>query len=171
MNIQMKKCTLLDVTALQQIGKKTFYDTFKNLNSEENMNNYLQQAFKTEQLESELANPHSFFYLLYVNQQVMGYLKLNILDAQTESMGNDALEIERIYLSDDVQGLGLGKTLFDKAYDTAMELNKNKIWLGVWEKNEHAIGFYKKMGFVQTGSHVFVMGDEEQTDYIMTKEL
>ena len=47
------------------------------------------------------------------------------MDAQTESMGNDALEIERIYLSDDVQGLGLGKTLFDKAYDTAMELNKN----------------------------------------------
>ena len=83
MEIQMKVCTLEDVIALQQIGKKTFYETFKDLNSEENMNNYLQQAFKTEQLESELANPHSFFYLLDVNQQVAGYLKLNVQDAQT----------------------------------------------------------------------------------------
>lgn len=167
----MKVCTIQDVSALQQIGKQTFYETFKELNSEENMNNYLQQAFNTEQLENELANPHSFFYLLNVNGQVAGYLKLNVLEAQTEPMGNDSLEIERIYLSNDFQGLGLGKTLFEHAYSRALEWNKNKIWLGVWEKNEHAIGFYKKMGFVPTGSHVFVMGDEEQVDYIMTKEL
>ena len=171
MEIHMKVCALQDVSALQIIGKKTFYDTFKDLNSEENMNHYLQQAFNKQQLEKEIANPHSFFYLLYVNQQVAGYLKLNVLDAQTESMGNDSLEIERIYLSDDFQGLGLGKTLFEKAYHKALETKKNKIWLGVWEKNEHAIGFYKKMGFVHTGTHVFVMGDEEQTDYIMTKEI
>ena len=37
-----------------------------------------------------------------------------------------------------------------------MEHNKKKIWLGVWEKNENAIAFYKKMGFVQTGVHSFI---------------
>ena len=52
-----------------------------------------------------------------------------------------------------------------------MERNKEKIWLGVWEKNENAIAFYKKMGFVQTGAHSFYMGDEEQMDFIMTKTL
>lgn len=171
MDIQMKKCTLQDVKALQQIGEKTFYDTFKDLNSKENMNLYLQKAFNEEQLESELSNINSYFYLLHVDQQVAGYLKLNVLEAQSESMGNDALEIERIYLSNDFQGLGLGKTLYQHACNTAIQLNKSKIWLGVWEKNEHAIGFYKKMGFVQTGKHVFVMGDEDQTDFIMTKVL
>ncbi|WP_039790739.1 GNAT family acetyltransferase, partial [Paenibacillus riograndensis] len=43
--------------------------------------------------------------------------------------------------------------------------------LGVWEKNENAIAFYKKMGFVQTGSHSFYMGDEEQIDIIMTTDI
>lgn len=55
--------------------------------------------------------------------------------------------------------------------DIATNLNKKKIWLGVWGKNENAIAFYKKMGFVQTGVHSFYMGDEEQTDFIMTKIL
>ncbi|MEC0789915.1 GNAT family N-acetyltransferase, partial [Bacillus haynesii] len=54
---------------------------------------------------------------------------------------------------------GLGKYLFNKAVEIAKERNKKKIWLGVWEKNENAIAFYKKMGFVQTGAHSFYMGD------------
>ncbi|MNS98622.1 Protease synthase and sporulation negative regulatory protein PAI 1 [compost metagenome] len=55
--------------------------------------------------------------------------------------------------------------------EIAMERHKKKIWLGVWEKNENAISFYRKMGFLQTGAHSFYMGDEEQTDFIMTKTL
>ena len=55
--------------------------------------------------------------------------------------------------------------------EIAMERKKKKIWLGVWEKNENAIAFYNKKGFVQTGAHSFYMGDEEQVDLIMTKTL
>jgi diamine N-acetyltransferase len=57
------------------------------------------------------------------------------------------------------------------AMEIAMDSGKKKIWLGVWEKNENAIAFYKKLGFVQTGEHSFYMGDEEQIDLIMTKTL
>lgn len=66
---------------------------------------------------------------------------------------------------------GLGKFLINKAIEIAREQNKDKIWLGVWEKNENAIAFYEKMGFVHTGAHSFYMGDEEQIDLIMTKIL
>lgn len=43
------------------------------------------------------------------------------------------------------------------------------MWLGVWEKNESAIRFYKGLGFVLHGAHSFYLGDEEQTDLIMIK--
>jgi len=59
--------------------------------------------------------------------------------------------------------------LLNKALEMANKENKKMVWLGVWEKNENAINFYKKMGFIQTGAHSFFMGDEEQTDLIMTK--
>ncbi|MGW6302009.1 GNAT family N-acetyltransferase, partial [Peribacillus butanolivorans] len=89
----------------------------------------------------------------------------------SEEMGAESLEIERIYIKKKFQKHGLGKYMLNKAMEIAMERNKKKIWLGVWEKNENAIAFYKKLGFVQTGAHSFYMGDEGQMDFIMTKTL
>jgi diamine N-acetyltransferase len=86
-------------------------------------------------------------------------------------MGDEALEIERIYIKKQFQKHGLGTSLYNKALEMAAALDKKKVWLGVWEKNDNAIAFYKKMGFVQVGSHSFYMGDEEQTDLIMIKSL
>jgi len=113
----------------------------------------------------------SEFFFIYLNEELAGYLKVNVNDAQSERMGDRSLEIERIYILHRFKGMGLGKYLINKAVERAVQHNKKTIWLGVWEKNENALAFYKKMGFVQTGAHSFYMGDEEQIDFIMTKTL
>ncbi|HJV16018.1 MAG TPA: GNAT family N-acetyltransferase, partial [Bacillales bacterium] len=113
----------------------------------------------------------SQFFFVYFNYEIAGYLKINTSDVQSEKMGDESLEIERIYIRNKFQKQGLGKYLFNKAIEIAIEQKKAKIWLGVWEKNENAIAFYKRLGFVQTGAHSFYMGDEEQIDFIMTKTL
>ncbi|WNS78489.1 GNAT family N-acetyltransferase [Domibacillus sp. DTU_2020_1001157_1_SI_ALB_TIR_016] len=171
MTINIKKCTLEDSRKLQEISYETFNETFKHQNSPENMNAYLERAFNLKQLEKELSNVSSQFFFVYFNHEVAGYLKINTNDAQSEEMGDESLEIERIYIKNKFQKHGLGKYLLNKAIEIAVERNKKEIWLGVWEKNENAIAFYKKMGFVQTGVHSFYMGDEEQMDFIMTKIL
>ncbi|MDM5329052.1 GNAT family N-acetyltransferase [Neobacillus sp. CF12] len=169
MTINIKKCNLEDLPTLQEISYETFNETFKDQNSPETMNAYLERAFNLKQLEKELSNIYSQFFFVYFNNEVAGYLKVNINDAQSEEMDDESLEIERIYIKSKFQKHGLGKYLLNKAMEIAMERNKKKIWLGVWEKNENAIAFYKKMEFVQTGAHSFYMGDEEQIDFIMTK--
>ncbi len=171
MTIALRTCTLEDLHELQKISYETFNETFKNQNSPENMNAYLDTAFTLEQLEKELSNLSSQFYFVYFNNELAGYLKVNTNDAQSEEMGAESLEIERIYIKSKFQKHGLGKYLFNKAFELAVKNNKKKIWLGVWEKNENALAFYKKMGFIQTGAHSFYMGDEEQTDFIMCKTL
>jgi diamine N-acetyltransferase len=171
MTINIKKCTLEDLHILQEISYETFNETFNHQNSPENMNAYLEKAFNLNQLEKELSNSSSEFFFIYFNSEVAGYLKINTNDAQTEKLGNESLEIERIYIKNKFQKKGLGKYLINKAIKIAVERNKKKIWLGVWEKNEKAICFYKKIGFVQTDTHSFYMGNEEQTDFIMTKPL
>lgn len=171
MTIKIKKCTLEDLYTLQEISYETFNETFKEQNTPENMDAYLEKAFHLKQLEKELSNLSSQFFFIYLKDEVAGYLKVNTNDAQSEKMGDETLEIERIYITNKFQKHGLGKYLLNKALEIAIERNKKKIWLGVWEKNENAIAFYKKMGFVQTGAHSFYMGDEEQTDFIMTKML
>lgn len=171
MTINIKQCTLEDLHSLQQISYETFNETFKDQNSHHNMKAYLEKAFNLQQLEKELTNISSQFFYVYFNNEVAGYLKINTNDAQSEEMGNESLEIERIYIRNKFQKHGLGKYLLNRAVEIAREHNKEKIWLGVWEKNKNAIAFYKKMGFVQTGAHSFHMGDEEQIDFIMTKTL
>ncbi|PLT27622.1 GNAT family N-acetyltransferase [Peribacillus deserti] len=171
MTIHVKKCTLKDLYTLQEISYGTFNETFKHQNSPENMNAYLEKAFNLNQVEKELSDSSSAFYFVYVNDELAGYLKVNVGEAQTEEMGGDSLEIERIYIKQKFQRQGLGKHLINKAVEIAREQNKKNIWLGVWEKNENAIAAYTRLGFVQTGAHSFYMGDDQQTDFILTKAL
>ncbi|WP_179032491.1 GNAT family N-acetyltransferase [Paenibacillus kribbensis] len=171
MTVKIIKCNREDLQILQEISIETFNDTFKDQNSPENMKAYLERAFNSTQLDEELSNISSEIFFIYFNEELAGYLKVNMNDAQSEKMGDESFEIERIYIKNKFQKHGLGKYLLNKAMEIAMEHNKKKIWLGVWEKNENAIAFYKKMGFVQTGAHSFYMGDEEQIDFIMTKAI
>lgn len=171
MTIHIRKCNLDDLEHLLAISYQTFHETFSAQNSAENMKAYSDETYTKENFTAELKNPHSqFFYILY-DGECAGFLKLNILTAQSEPMGDDALEVERIYILKKYQGLGLGKALLNLAHEEAKRLDKKSIWLGVWEFNNKAISFYKKKGFKKVGSHSFFMGDDEQTDYIFRKEL
>lgn len=57
------------------------------------------------------------------------------------------------------------------ALERAKNAGASGAWLGVWERNFPAIAFYERMGFVRAGEHVFMLGDDAQTDYIMYKPL
>lgn len=171
MNFQTKKITCEDVVLLREISIETFTDTFKDQNSPENLKAYLDTAYDIKKIEQELQNKNSEFYFIYFEQDIAGYIKINVNDAQSENIADEALEVERIYIRTKFKRHGLGKYLINLAQDIAISKNKKVIWLGVWEHNPNAIAFYEKMGFIHTSSHSFFMGDEEQTDYIMTKNL
>jgi ribosomal protein S18 acetylase RimI-like enzyme len=106
-----------------------------------------------------------------MDQNVIGYLKLNFGASQTELKDNNALEIERIYVLKEFHGKKVGQFLFDKAIEIAKEYHVAYVWLGVWENNKRALQFYTKNGFVEFDQHIFVLGDEAQTDIMMKLEL
>lgn len=170
-DIILKKCTEADADILRSLLAKTFSETFAHMNTPENMELYLSQAFARERILEELENQDSAFYLLYRNGSPAGCLKVNEAAAQTEAGNPHSLEVERIYVAKEFQGTGLGSRLMDEAVRLAAERKKAYIWLGVWEKNERAIRFYEGKGFYRTGSHTFTVGNDEQTDYIMRKDL
>lgn len=53
----------------------------------------------------------------------------------------------------------------------AKDIKADYVWLGVWEENPRAISFYRKNSFVEFDKHIFVLGDDEQTDILMKLEL
>jgi ribosomal protein S18 acetylase RimI-like enzyme len=171
LNIKIQQINNSHIAALQQIGRQTFSETFAESNSAENMAKYIEEAYSYEKLSAELNNPNSFFYFAMLDEKVIGYLKINMGESQTELKDNDALEIERIYVLKSFQGKKVGKMLFDKAIEIAKEQQVAYVWLGVWEKNKRALQFYSKNGFVEFDQHVFVLGDDAQTDIMMKLEL
>lgn len=169
--INVKKVTVNDIAQLQEIGRKTFYETFSAVNTGENMDKYLEEGFSIEKLTSEVNNGSSEFYFATFENNVIGYLKLNFGQSQTELKDEDALEIERIYVLKEFQGKKVGQILYEKAMEVATQKNAGYVWLGVWEENPRAISFYKKNGFVEFDKHIFKLGDDEQTDIMMKLQL
>ena len=135
------------------------------------MQEYLHRAFNKEKLLEELTDKNSKFFFLYCGEKLAGYIKVNEAPSQTDINDPNSLELERIYVTGEFQGQGLGGYLMQKAVSIAVERHKKYIWLGVWEKNENTLRFYKKKGFYEIGTHTFVMGEDRQTDYILKKDL
>lgn len=164
----IRACTLQDVVDLQHIATKTFVDTFAAYNTKEDMEKYVANAYHLEKLSSELSISQSKYYFLEVDKQIAGYMKLNWGTAQTEPLGDNVLEIQCLYIDTVYKRNGYGKQMIDFAIKKARILQKQAVWLGVWENNTNAIAFYQSLGFKKTGSHSFWVGDDEQIDFIMT---
>lgn len=160
-----------DLEILQNIGIQTFTETFAEDNTEEAMKKYLEESFNTEKIKSELNNPNSFFFIAWEEDNPVGYLKVNSGKAQTELQDDTSLEIERIYVKKSHHGKKVGQLLYNQALETARQLHKSYLWLGVWEENLRALNFYRKNGFVEFDKHIFKLGEEEQTDLMMKKIL
>lgn len=169
--MKIKKCSLDDILDLQKIYRQTFFETFSEQNSEENMRIFLDKAYSEEKLESEIENKESETFLAVENQKILGVLKINTGNAETESGLENSLEIQRIYILKESKGLGIGTVLMNLAEKKARELGVSFIWLGVWEKNFPAQKFYTDKGFRRFSEHAFVLGDDIQTDFLMKKEL
>ncbi len=170
-DIHLRRCTPDDWLTLRTLGRQIFADTFAAYNTPENLQHYLDTAFSTGRIQAELAHPDSQFWLAMQADQPVGYLKVNFGSAQTEPQDEPTLEIERIYVLQNLQGAGVGQLLFEKALDLARVAGVAYVWLGVWENNPKAIRFYEKNGLRRFGQHTFHLGEEAQTDLLMKLEL
>ncbi|ASW23647.1 GNAT family N-acetyltransferase [Bifidobacterium pseudolongum] len=163
--IEMAQST--DVNTIRDLSIATFAETFASLNTEEDMEQYNERHFSTDELQREIDNPDSTFMVAKVDGVPAGYMKVNVGDAQTEEMLGNRMEVQRLYILRQYKRNGLGARFMHTAFDMARAQGKSVIWLGVWEHNDAAIAFYKRMGFVQFGSHDFVLGEDRQTDLLM----
>lgn len=170
-NILLIQVQPSDLNALQEIARTTFTEAYADVNTAEDMKNYLANNLSQETLLSELKHFNSRFYLAKTNEEVVGYLKLNTHKETPESFNVPTLEIERIYTLRAYYGRGVGPLLMQKAVEIAKKEGYQYIWLGVWKKNDRALQFYKKNNFQVYGERSFQLGDTLYSDYLMKKEI
>lgn len=167
--LKIRHATTEDAALIAEIGARTFEETFGPDNTPEDMQSYLAKNFTLEQIKSELVDPGSTFLLAYDDEEPIGYAKLKASKAPESVSGPEPVELVRIYVDQNMIGKGYGSALMISCIEQAKHDGYKTIWLGVWEKNEHAIRFYKKWGFTIAGPRVFVLGSDIQNDFIMER--
>ena len=163
----IRKATPEDLGDLLHMARTAFLQAFTANNTPENITAYLNEAFTLEQFEKEMGEPASTFFVAEKESELIGYVKVNQVPAQTDIHDAYSLEISRLYVLEEQLGSGLGKGLLETAIDFAKRKQLKYLWLGVWEHNARAIRFYEKNGLRIFGSHPFPFGEEVQTDYLM----
>lgn len=160
-----------DLETLQAVASESFTDTFGPYTPAKDVQNFIKHYYSFDALLNDLNDHNSETYFYMLDGQAAGYIKLNVGPAQTESQFDNAMEIQRIYILPAFQNKHIGGKLMDFALQKAKQAHKKQIWLGCWEHNENAKGFYHHYGFKKVGTHSFPVGNDPQEDWLMVREL
>ena len=169
--ISIRRATQADASLLAELGARTFRETFADENTPEDMEAYLSDAFTPARLTEELTDAASTLWLAEVGGEPAGYAKLRAGEAPSCVEGDGAVELVRLYVLRKWLGRGVGEALMRECVEGARRQGFRTMWLGVWERNPRAQAFYRRWGFRHVGEHVFQLGSDAQTDWLMEREL
>lgn len=171
MMIVVREATETDIPSLQQVAISTYQDTFAQFNTPENMQAYFDQAYNLKTLTDELHEEKSKLFIACEDDRILGFARLRQYDEVRHLLGENTIELQRLYVLTTAQGKSIGKLLMEKSLTFASAHHYEWIWLGVWERNFKAQEFYKKWGFEKFSEHTFWQGDDPQIDWLLKKKL
>lgn len=170
-NLIIRTADVDDAALIADLSRRTFYETFAAQNTKENMEKFMEEQFSHELLMEQVSEPGNTFLIAFMNDQPAGYARLVESESPAALANENSLEISRIYVLNSAIGTGIGKAMMEECIRVAKQKNKVVIWLGVWEHNSRAISFYTKFGFSKFATHLFLLGDDPQSDWLMKKDL
>jgi GNAT superfamily N-acetyltransferase len=169
--MSIRHATPSDAGMLSELGARTFSEAFASENTPANLAAHLRNSFSPEIQHRELSQADTIFLIAEADGQPVGYAQLLFNSREQDMEASNPMEIRRIYVLQESVGRGVGSKLMSASLDEARQHACDIAWLGVWEKNQRAIDFYRRWGFREAGSHIFLLGDDPQTDLIMVLEL
>ena len=170
--LEIRAATRGDAAALSEFGARTFFETFAADNTPEDMRMHLESAWRPELQQAEIADPSLDTLLAFGEHgELAGFAQLRAGHAPAGITTRKPIELKRFYVDKPWQGLGVARRLMEAVEAQAHARGARELWLGVWERNVRAQAFYRKCGFRQVGTQVFVVGRDPQTDHVMLREL
>jgi ribosomal protein S18 acetylase RimI-like enzyme len=168
--IVIREATFQDIPAMREVAISSYSDAFSPYNSLENMDRYCSEFYSLQALQKEFYEPETRIYLAWDLDQVIGFARLRESHEVKSLLGDNTVELQRIYVLTSAHGKSVGKLLMEASVTYAQEKEYEWIWLGVWERNFKAQRFYEVWGFERFSEHTFWMGDDPQVDWLMRRK-
>ena len=170
-SIALRRATPADAARLAAFATTAFSDTFAADNRPEDMAAYLTEAFGESLQRAELTDPQCTVFLAERDGEIVGYAMLRDGPPPTCVHDASAIEIARLYAGQRWIGAGIGALRMQRCLVEAASRGRRTIWLGVWERNARAIGFYQRWHFSIVGSQTFQLGGDRQNDRVMARRV
>jgi ribosomal protein S18 acetylase RimI-like enzyme len=170
-SIALRRASAADAARLAAFAATAFVDTFGPQNRAEDMAAYVAEAFSEAAQRAELTDPQCTVFLAERDGEIVGYAMLR--DGPPPACVHDpsTIEIARLYAGQRWIGAGIGALLMQRCLVEAAARSRRTIWLGVWERNVRAIGFYQRWHFTIVGSQAFQLGSDRQNDRVMARRV
>ncbi len=170
MNLMYRPATSADIPALAILGAETFMDTFGHLYSRENADRFLGTVHSIEGVKAAMKMPGVAYLLAEDDSGLIGYCKIGPLKLPV-APGGKAQELYQLYVRQNQFGRGVAQHLMDWAMEKFRARGAGEIYLSVWSENPRAQRFYQKYGFEKVGDYRFMVGEQEDHDFIFRAKL
>ncbi|MEO8861301.1 MAG: GNAT family N-acetyltransferase [Ginsengibacter sp.] len=169
--INIRRALPGDASLLSGLSSITFFDTFKDTCTAQDMRDFIADYFSMLQVERELQDENDFYFIALIGEVAVGYLRMKEEESDVAVIRKyKNIELKRIYVLKEYLSQKVGAALMTFALEFAEQNKYELLWLGVWEHNERAKLFYNRFGFKDTGvMHPFPIGSTPQTDVWMYK--
>ena len=167
----IRTATAADAAVVADLARRTFYDTFAATNDPADMALHLAHAYSVEQQTLEITDRDMTTLLVEEGGDAIAYAQIRSGHVPGCVTGSQPIELWRFYLDRAWHGRGVAQQLMQRVKEVACERSAKTLWLGVWEKNDRARAFYAKCGFADAGEHIFLFGNDPQTDRVMVTNL
>jgi diamine N-acetyltransferase len=170
--VSVRMAQAADAARLELIGRATFLDSYATLLPADDIVVHAERQHSRDVYAAWLADARYQCWLAECapGSAPVGYLVLSPPDLPFDLRPTD-LEVKRIYLLHQFQSGGIGRRLMQAATACARLRGATRLLLGVYSRNEAALGFYRKIGFARVGKRRFKVGAGEYHDYILGMEL
>ena len=158
-----------DAAMLAELGIRTFRETYAESNAEHQLEAYIAEAYREDVQAAELADPTVTYLIAEVDGTPVGFVLVRAASAPDPIRARSPLQLERIYVDREHQGVGAGAALVRAMLERAAVRGHDVVWLTVWERNPAAIAYYRRWNFEHVGEVEFVLGSERQTDLVMVR--
>jgi ribosomal protein S18 acetylase RimI-like enzyme len=170
--VVIRRAAESDAAALAEFGARTFCETFAADNTPEDMRLHLASAWAPALQRAEILDADTDTLLVCDTRGVLaGFAQLRSGHAPAGIATVQPVELLRFYVDKPWHGQGVADLLMKAVEGQARERGARELWLGVWERNRRAQAFYRKNGFRQVSTQIFVLGTDPQTDHVMLREL
>jgi diamine N-acetyltransferase len=150
-------CRPGDERALSLVAQGTILETYAGISEGQDLIDYVNAEMTVAEFARLLASDRVRAWISETSARKcpVGYA-LAVSDEGAKLFSS--FELKRLYVFYRFHGKRVGRALLEEVLRFARQQNSEKMWLQVHEANQHAIEFYKRVGFVQTGEALYPAG-------------